>query len=77
MKKKQPMNSPILVNDKQELLNHPATQVTKWWLPDDILFFTEIPKTSVGKFSKKTLLELYEASKLTGAQQVGRREIFS
>lgn len=52
------MNSPILVNDKQELLNHPATQVTKWWLPDDILFFTEIPKTSVENFSKKTIARI-------------------
>ena len=24
-----------------------------WWLPDDVVFIDEIPKTSVGKFSKK------------------------
>jgi len=27
----------------------------KWWLPDEILFVKEIPKTSVGKFDKKVL----------------------
>jgi len=29
----------------------------KWWLPDEILFVNEIPKTSVGKFDKKVLRE--------------------
>lgn len=27
----------------------------KWWMPDDILFVNEIPKTSVGKFLKRVL----------------------
>ncbi|SMD71958.1 Long-chain-fatty-acid--CoA ligase [Bacillus mobilis] len=27
----------------------------KWWMPDDILFVNEIPKTSVGKFLKRAL----------------------
>jgi len=27
----------------------------KWWLPDEIRFIDEVPKTSVGKFDKKTL----------------------
>ena len=30
-------------------------RVAKWWLPDDIVFLDHIPKTSVGKFSKKDL----------------------
>ncbi|HEX7132552.1 MAG TPA: long-chain fatty acid--CoA ligase [Iamia sp.] len=30
-------------------------KVAKWWLPDDVVFVDEIPKTSVGKFSKKDL----------------------
>jgi fatty-acyl-CoA synthase len=29
--------------------------VAKWWLPDAVEFIDEIPKTSVGKFSKKDL----------------------
>ena len=31
----------------------------RWPLPDEILFVTEIPKTSVGKFSKRSLRETY------------------
>jgi fatty-acyl-CoA synthase len=30
-------------------------KVAKWWLPDEVIFVEEIPKTSVGKFSKKQL----------------------
>ena len=33
-------------------------RVPKWWLPDDIVFLDHIPKTSVGKFSKKELRHL-------------------
>ena len=29
--------------------------MAKWWLPDDVVFIDEVPKTSVGKFSKKDL----------------------
>jgi fatty-acyl-CoA synthase len=32
-----------------------STRVARWWLPDEIRFMDEIPKTSVGKFDKKTL----------------------
>jgi fatty-acyl-CoA synthase len=32
-------------------------QFAKWWLPDEILFLEELPKTSVGKFLKMTLRE--------------------
>ncbi|WP_194138513.1 long-chain fatty acid--CoA ligase [Robertmurraya kyonggiensis] len=40
---------------KEELLEFLAPQFAKWWLPDDILFMDEIPKTSVGKFLKRAL----------------------
>lgn len=40
---------------KEELLEFLAPRVAKWWLPDDVVFIDEIPKTSVGKFSKKDL----------------------
>jgi len=29
--------------------------VAKWWLPDEVRFVDEVPKTSVGKFDKKVL----------------------
>jgi len=44
----------------EELIAHLAKSFTKWWLPDDILFIEEIPKTSVGKFKKITLREQYQ-----------------
>jgi fatty-acyl-CoA synthase len=34
-------------------------RVAKWWIPQSIEFIDEVPKTSVGKFSKKTLRELF------------------
>jgi fatty-acyl-CoA synthase len=38
-----------------DILGFLEDRVAKWWLPDDIAFVDEIPKTSVGKFSKKDL----------------------
>jgi fatty-acyl-CoA synthase len=34
-------------------------RVAKWWIPDSYEFIEEVPKTSVGKFSKKTLREQF------------------
>jgi fatty-acyl-CoA synthase len=42
-----------------ELLEFLAPRVAKWWLPEAVEFVDEIPKTSVGKFSKKTLRERF------------------
>ena len=35
------------------MLDYLARRVAKWQLPDDVVFIDEVPKTSVGKFSKK------------------------
>ncbi len=40
---------------KQEVIDWLATTVPRWQLPDDVVFIDEVPKTSVGKFSKKDL----------------------
>ncbi|WP_153124747.1 long-chain fatty acid--CoA ligase [Peribacillus tepidiphilus] len=42
---------------KEELMDFLTPQFAKWWLPDDIVFIEEIPKTSVGKFLKAALRE--------------------
>ena len=42
---------------KEELMNFLGDQFAKWWIPDDIVFLKEIPKTSVGKFLKAKLRE--------------------
>jgi fatty-acyl-CoA synthase len=38
-----------------ELVEFIAPQFAKFWLPDTVVFVSEIPKTSVGKFDKKVL----------------------
>lgn len=49
---------------KEDIINFLRDKVAKWWLPDKIVFLDEVPKTSVGKFSKKKLRELYKEGKL-------------
>ena len=51
---------------KEELLEFLEPRVAKWWLPDDVVFIEEIPKTSVGKFSKKDLRAQFADHKLPG-----------
>ena len=46
---------------EEELREHLAAYVPKWWLPDEFLFIAEIPKTSTGKFDKKRLREQLRA----------------
>lgn len=40
---------------KEDLLQFLEPQFAKWWLPDEVVFMDEIPKTSVGKFLKRAL----------------------
>jgi fatty-acyl-CoA synthase len=51
---------PDATASKQELIEFLVPRVAKWWLPDDVVFIDEVPKTSVGKFSKKTLREQFK-----------------
>jgi fatty-acyl-CoA synthase len=44
---------------KQDVLDFLAPKLAKWQLPDDVVFIDEVPKTSVGKFSKKTLRDRF------------------
>ena len=43
-----------------EILAHLSERFMRWWLPDEIRFIDEVPKTSVGKFDKKVLREKAE-----------------
>jgi fatty-acyl-CoA synthase len=45
---------------KDDVLGFLDGRVAKWWLPDDVVFIDQIPKTSVGKFSKKDLRARFE-----------------
>jgi fatty-acyl-CoA synthase len=50
---------PGTVLTTSELLGFLAGRVAKWCLPDDVVFVEQIPKTSVGKFSKKDLRDRF------------------
>jgi fatty-acyl-CoA synthase len=53
---------------QEEILGFLRPKVAKWWLPDEIRFIDEIPKTSVGKFDKKVLREQAVAPAVAGAR---------
>ena len=40
---------------KEEVLDYLRPKVARWQVPDEVVFIDEVPKTSVGKFSKKDL----------------------
>jgi fatty-acyl-CoA synthase len=40
---------------QEEVIEFLKDKVAKWWLPDEVRFIDEVPKTSVGKFDKKVL----------------------
>ncbi|MGB9904235.1 MAG: AMP-binding enzyme, partial [Desulfotomaculales bacterium] len=49
---------------KEDLLGFLRGKVASWWVPDEIVFVREIPKTSVGKFAKRVIRELYSKGRL-------------
>ncbi len=44
-----------------------APKVPKWWLPDEIVFVAELPKTGVGKLDKKVLRQRFREQRSPGA----------
>ncbi len=44
---------------KEALLDFLSTRIAKWWLPDDVVFVTELPHTATGKLLKTRLREQY------------------
>ncbi|HYM92432.1 MAG TPA: fatty-acid--CoA ligase, partial [bacterium] len=44
---------------KDEILALLKEKFASWWIPDDVVFIDEVPKTSVGKFDKKVLRERF------------------
>jgi fatty-acyl-CoA synthase len=51
---------------RDELLDYLRERLNSWQVPDDVVFIDEVPKTSVGKFSKKTLRERFADYALPG-----------
>ncbi len=51
----------------QQILDHLAAHVARWWLPDEILFVESLPHTATGKLLKTALREEYRDYKLASA----------
>ena len=45
---------------KEEMLVFLEDKVAKWWLPDDVIFVTELPHTATGKLLKTDLRDQYK-----------------
>jgi fatty-acyl-CoA synthase len=55
-----------------EVREHLVPLVPRWWLPDAVEFIDAVPKTSVGKFSKRTLRERFADYRLPDRQSAGQ-----
>ena len=51
---------------RDEVLEFLRPQVARWWLPDDVVFIDQVPRTSVGKFDKKALRARYQGHLASG-----------
>jgi fatty-acyl-CoA synthase len=52
---------------KEEILHYMEGKIAKWWMPDDVVFVTEIPHTATGKIQKLTLRQQFKDYKLPTA----------
>lgn len=52
---------------RDDILEHLAGQVVRWWLPDDVVFVDELPHTATGKLLKVKLREQYRDHPLPSA----------
>ncbi|HEU5157443.1 MAG TPA: long-chain fatty acid--CoA ligase [Streptosporangiaceae bacterium] len=50
---------PAATPTTETIRDHLRTRVASWWLPDQVFFVDEIPKTATGKFSKQQLRSLH------------------
>jgi fatty-acyl-CoA synthase len=48
----------------EQVLDHLAGEVAKWWLPDDVVFVDELPHTATGKVLKLELRKQYRDHRL-------------
>ena len=49
---------------RDDILEHLAGQVAKWWLPDDVVFLDELPHTATGKVLKLELRKQFQDHRL-------------
>jgi fatty-acyl-CoA synthase len=44
---------------QEELIDFLRPNFARWWLPDDVVFVSELPRTGVGKLDKKVLRDQF------------------
>jgi fatty-acyl-CoA synthase len=49
---------------KEELLRFYEGKIAKWWMPEDVVFVSELPHTATGKLSKLTLRQQFKDYRL-------------
>jgi acyl-CoA synthetase (AMP-forming)/AMP-acid ligase II len=52
----------------EQVREHLVPLVARWWIPDQVVFVEEIPKTATGKFSKRELRSWYWRDAGTGPE---------
>ncbi len=52
---------------RDELIAFLRERMAKWWLPDDVIFVEELPRTATGKLSKLTLRKQFKDYELPAA----------
>nr|CUV59007.1 Medium-chain-fatty-acid--CoA ligase [Ralstonia solanacearum] len=62
------MKKPGAELTRDEMLRYFEGKVAKWWIPDDVVFVTEIPLTATGKMQKLKLREQFRDYQLPLAQ---------
>ena len=45
---------------KDEIIDYLRDKVISWWLPDDVVFASELPHTATGKIAKLRLRDIYK-----------------
>ena len=45
---------------KEDILSFLEDKVAKWWMPDDVIFVSELPHTATGKLLKTDLRDEYK-----------------
>lgn len=55
---------PGMQPSREEILDHLAERVAKWWLPNDVIFVEDLPHTATGKLLKVELRNRYREHRL-------------
>jgi fatty-acyl-CoA synthase len=49
-----------LTASKEDVLNFLAERIVKWWLPDEVVFVSQLPHTATGKVLKRQIRDEYQ-----------------